>query len=88
MNLFDQRPKLSANVFVAPNASVIGSVEIETQSSVWYVRHQKSEQQQRALPWPWLCRADTQMSAASRPSASGRPLTLSFRPLLRAGMAP
>ena len=39
MNLFDQRPKLSANVFVAPNASVIGSVEIETQSSVWYVRH-------------------------------------------------
>ena len=44
MNLFDQRPKLSAGVFVAPNASVIGSVEIETQSSVWCVRQKKSEQ--------------------------------------------
>jgi hypothetical protein len=35
MNLFDQRPKLAAAVFVAPNASVIGSVEINTCSSVW-----------------------------------------------------
>ena len=36
MNLFDQRPKLSAGVFVAPNASVIGSVEMKDRSSVWY----------------------------------------------------
>jgi len=36
MNLFDQRPKVSAGAFVAPNASVIGSVELETCSSVWY----------------------------------------------------
>jgi hypothetical protein len=36
MNLYDQRPKLSAGVFVAPNASVIGSVEIKDCSSVWY----------------------------------------------------
>ena len=36
MNLFDQRPKLSCGVFVAPNASVIGSVEIKDLSSVWY----------------------------------------------------
>ena len=35
MNLYDQRPKLAAAVFVAPNASVIGSVEINTCSSVW-----------------------------------------------------
>ena len=35
MNLFDQRPKLSAGVFVAPNASVIGSVEIKDMGSVW-----------------------------------------------------
>ena len=37
MNLYDQRPKLSGGVFVAPNASVIGSVEIKDMSSVWYV---------------------------------------------------
>jgi len=36
MNLYDQRPKLSSGVFVAPNASVIGSVEIQDHSSVWY----------------------------------------------------
>lgn len=36
MNLFDQRPNLGAAVFVAPNASVIGSVEIKECSSVWY----------------------------------------------------
>ena len=36
MNLFDQRPKLSTGVFVAPSASVIGSVEIKDLSSVWY----------------------------------------------------
>jgi len=36
MNLFDQRPKLSAGVFVAPNASVIGSVEVKDHASIWY----------------------------------------------------
>jgi len=36
MNLFDQRPKLSAGVFVAPNASVIGSVEVKDNASIWY----------------------------------------------------
>ena len=36
MNLFDQRPFLARNAFVAPNASVIGSVKIEDSSSVWY----------------------------------------------------
>ena len=35
MNLFDQRLKLSAGVFVAPNASVIGSVEMKDHASVW-----------------------------------------------------
>jgi len=36
MNLFDQRPNLGAAVFVAPNASVIGSVEVKECSSIWY----------------------------------------------------
>jgi len=36
MNLFDQRPKLGAAVFVAPNASVIGSVDIKDNASIWY----------------------------------------------------
>jgi len=35
MNLFDQRPKLSQSVFVAPNASLIGNVQIEDESSIW-----------------------------------------------------
>ena len=29
-------PKLADNVFVAPNASVIGDVKIGTGSSIWY----------------------------------------------------
>lgn len=36
MNLFDQRPQLGGGVFVAPNASVIGNVEIKDSSSIWY----------------------------------------------------
>lgn len=36
MRLFDQRPVLSPGVFVAPNASVIGSVEMKDHASVWY----------------------------------------------------
>lgn len=36
MNLFDQRPKLGAAVFIAPNAAVIGSVDIKDNASIWY----------------------------------------------------
>jgi len=36
MNIYDQRPTLSPSVFVAPNASVIGNVEVKCQSSIWY----------------------------------------------------
>ena len=35
MNLFDQRPKMGGGVFVAPNAAVIGNVEIKDCSSIW-----------------------------------------------------
>lgn len=36
MNLFDQRPFVSETTYVAPNASVIGNVNLKDQSSVWY----------------------------------------------------
>ena len=36
MNLYDKRPVLAADVFVAPNASVIGDVLCYDKSSVWY----------------------------------------------------
>jgi len=36
MNLFDQRPKLHAGCFVAPNASLVGSVEVQNCSAIWY----------------------------------------------------
>ena len=36
MNLGTQRPVLAADVFVAPNASVIGDVLCYDRSSVWY----------------------------------------------------
>lgn len=35
MNLFDQRPAIGAQVFVAPNATVVGNVEIKESSTVW-----------------------------------------------------
>ena len=35
-NLFDQRPKVSANAFVAPSATVVGEVELWDKVSVWY----------------------------------------------------
>ena len=38
MNLFDQRPNIGAAVFVAPNASIIGSVEVKECSSIWCAR--------------------------------------------------
>lgn len=36
MALFDKRPVLGDDVFIAPNASVIGNVSIGTGAAVWY----------------------------------------------------
>jgi hypothetical protein len=36
MNLFDKAPKISGNVFIAPNAAVIGDVEVGPNTSIWY----------------------------------------------------
>ena len=36
MNLFEKTPWVSNNAFVAPNAAVIGDVEVGDQTSVWY----------------------------------------------------
>jgi|TARA_B100000780_G_scaffold274403_1_gene239370 gamma-carbonic anhydrase len=36
MNLYEKRPIVATDVFVAPNASVIGDVIIGDHSSVWY----------------------------------------------------
>lgn len=36
MNLFDQRPSVKPSNFIAPNASIVGNVEIEPHSSIWY----------------------------------------------------
>jgi len=36
MSLFDQRPAITQSIFVAPNASVVGNVEIMPHSSIWY----------------------------------------------------
>ncbi|KAL6048755.1 Gamma carbonic anhydrase family protein [Balamuthia mandrillaris] len=36
MPLYDLRPKLAHNVFVAPNATVVGDVKLGEGSSVWY----------------------------------------------------
>lgn len=36
MNLMDAKPIIGENVFLAPSASVIGSVELGASSSVWY----------------------------------------------------
>lgn len=36
MNLYNKHPWTSPDVFVAPNASVIGHVDINVKSSVWY----------------------------------------------------
>lgn len=44
MNLFDQRPNLSKNVFVAPNASIIGNVVIKDNSSIWYGAVMRADQ--------------------------------------------
>jgi len=36
MRIVDKRPLIGNDVFVAPNASVIGDVTISDNSSVWY----------------------------------------------------
>ena len=36
MNLFDKRPTVAVDAFIAPNASVIGDVTVMDRSSVWY----------------------------------------------------
>ena len=36
MNLYDKRPNVNHESFVAPNAAVVGDVFIGMQSSVWY----------------------------------------------------
>ena len=36
MSVYDTMPILGAGAFVAPNASVIGDVQLGTGSSVWY----------------------------------------------------
>lgn len=36
MNLETKKPIISSDVFLAPNASVIGNVELQSSSSVWY----------------------------------------------------
>ena len=35
MNLFDQRPDLGPQVFVAPSATIVGNVEVKPHTSVW-----------------------------------------------------
>ncbi|KAL3700355.1 hypothetical protein R1sor_018377 [Riccia sorocarpa] len=36
MNIFDKKPEISDNAFVAPSAAVIGDVQIGEKSSIWY----------------------------------------------------
>jgi len=36
MNIFDKKPVVDKEAFVAPSASVIGDVEIGQGSSIWY----------------------------------------------------
>lgn len=36
MNLYDKRPVIAHDVWVAPNATIVGDVEICNDASVWY----------------------------------------------------
>lgn len=36
MNLYDKRPMIAHDVWVAPNATIVGDVEICNDASVWY----------------------------------------------------
>ena len=48
-NLFDQKPKVAANAFVAPSASVIGDVELWDKVSVWYGAVIRGECRQKGM---------------------------------------
>eukprot|EP00965_Chrysotila_dentata_P242113 6204694-Pleurochrysis_carterae.AAC.3 len=39
MNLYDQRPRVAQGAFIAPNAAVIGNVDIEPRTSIWCVHN-------------------------------------------------
>jgi carbonic anhydrase/acetyltransferase-like protein (isoleucine patch superfamily) len=36
MSLYDKQPAISQDVFIAPNASVIGSVSLGEGANIWY----------------------------------------------------
>lgn len=43
MSLYDKTPIIESNIFIAPNASVIGNVNIASKSSIWYGAVLRSE---------------------------------------------
>ena len=43
MSLYDKSPTITSDIFIAPNASVIGNVNISSKSSVWYGAVLRSE---------------------------------------------
>ena len=63
MNLFDQRPKMGGGVFVAPNAAVIGNVEIKDCSSIWCVDQPRERAHSRST------RTQTRSTARARARA-------------------
>jgi carbonic anhydrase/acetyltransferase-like protein (isoleucine patch superfamily) len=46
MSLYDKTPKIESNIFIAPNASVIGNVSLAPKSSIWYGAVLRSEMNQ------------------------------------------
>ena len=77
MNLFDQKPQLSAGVFVAPNASVIGSVELKDMASVWCAPRPRARKAAAAAACPPPTRLVLSPTAAVRGGQSvggGSPL--------------
>jgi carbonic anhydrase/acetyltransferase-like protein (isoleucine patch superfamily) len=43
MSLYDKTPNITSNIFIAPNASVIGNVNLAEKSSIWYGAVLRSE---------------------------------------------
>ena len=43
MSLYDKSPTITSDIFIAPNASVIGNINISSKSSVWYGAVLRSE---------------------------------------------
>ena len=43
MSVYDKTPKIESNIFIAPNASVIGNVNLAPKSSIWYGAVLRSE---------------------------------------------